>query len=840
MNIHKASNWIKEELDIVEYLSTQYGLSFKKYGKNYRAVCPLHGDTDPSLSITQGQNIFYCFGCKKGGTLVTFVEEMEGINRLQAIQKILSNVDKSEIDFTSWLDDGLNPIIQTAINPAGEFILQKAIEYFTDRSRFSQGFLDFFDKKNLPLDTVIKIYKVGYCDSTSGLVNFLLSAGYDSLTIGKFGLDSAYDNTIVYPVFNYNGEVLYFIRRYLEREGTDMPKYCNSDQSIPTFVEDLMTGVDKLKSSSDILIVEGYNDYLALKIRANANVLAMNGLKLSTQNIKTIISYEVNNIYLWVDGDGGGFKFLSSVAEKYMEYFGKYPQVNVYAIFVEKFDPDELVHRVDELKQNALLLPMWYIGNHFAGSGDKIRNVSMAIQFLSSGFNSLALDQSLEYLADLYNLSVEMVSDYYNECNRVEYMDADAERYVLSFAFSNSKIIDVYNLDETYFGLSIHRKIFNYIKQGFTKVTLRSVGSEANNEWLWETIDKLPPVSFNESELLSDYIEVITAYRDKRKVQDIIRQTQKYKLGFEDFAENVNEESIKHSSGKKFEVVTAKDAVKNIIQKLITSENLMGYNLGSLWQRTNNALLGINNGKLIILSGNTGHGKTNVALNWCYWLSFQQKFKGLYFSGEMDAEEITKRLIAMHTGLSGTSVASGNLNDKDMEKIFDMSMNFDLDNFMIDETMAFNQILNRIKFMKRRFNIDYVVIDYLQLIEPSMGGSFKNIKDVSRTMQLKEMTRRLKQDICKDLKMPVILLAQLGDQALDDYLPQVRRLSESKLVQQDADVTIAIKRKDEKEMTLDPVGNMIMHIDKVRYNESKVVIPLDFNSTCLMIKEATL
>lgn len=119
-----------------------------------------------------------------------------------------------------------------------------------------------------------------------------------------------------------------------------------------------------------------------------------------------------------------------------------------------------------------------------------------------------------------------------------------------------------------------------------------------------------------------------------------------------------------------------------------------------------------------------------------------------------------------------------------------------------------------------------------------MGFRSNAAKETTRTMQLKEMTRRLKQDLCKDLGLPVILLAQLGDQGLDDHLPQARRMSESKLVQQDADVTIAIKKKSDKEMQLDGVGNMIMHIDKVRYMKSNVVIPLNFNDINLTISEA--
>ncbi len=199
----------------------------------------------------------------------------------------------------------------------------------------------------------------------------------------------------------------------------------------------------------------------------------------------------------------------------------------------------------------------------------------------------------------------------------------------------------------------------------------------------------------------------------------------------------------------------------------------------------------------------------------------------------MDGEEIGARLLSIGAEISNTKINTGNLNDQDMNKIFSTITNIDGDRIIMDYNMEFEKIMARIQFCIMKYGIDYVIIDYLQLIAPS-----KYMARLDRTYQLKEMSRRLKSEICMKFDIPVIIAGQLGDQALDDPIPKARRSSESKLIQADADVTIAMRKRTAKEKDLNPEGgDILFFIDKVRYNRDEELLQLVFDRNSLAIRE---
>jgi len=234
-----------------------------------------------------------------------------------------------------------------------------------------------------------------------------------------------------------------------------------------------------------------------------------------------------------------------------------------------------------------------------------------------------------------------------------------------------------------------------------------------------------------------------------------------------------------------------------------------------------------------MILGNTGHGKTTIALNWANIFSIQQNLKGMYFSGEMDELELTKKLISIATGIPAVQVLTNQLSSADIQKVLQVSTKIDGNNFHISQDMNVQNAISAIKYRKRRHGLDYVMFDYIQLMDIA-GREYQNM---SRTSQIASITRLMKKKIVEELGIPVIVLGQLGDDALDDPIPTIRRSSESKLMTSDADVGIAMRRKSDKEKTLEPNGDILFHIDKVRYNTDKQLLLLNFNRTNLFITE---
>src|SRR5690625_4410094 len=70
--------------DIVEVIGEYVQLT--KKGKNFFGLCPFHNERTPSFSVSQEKQIFHCFGCKKGGNVVSFIMEIEGYSFIESLQ----------------------------------------------------------------------------------------------------------------------------------------------------------------------------------------------------------------------------------------------------------------------------------------------------------------------------------------------------------------------------------------------------------------------------------------------------------------------------------------------------------------------------------------------------------------------------------------------------------------------------------------------------------------------------------------------------------------------------------------------------------------------------------
>jgi DNA primase len=77
---------IKSKLDIVDVIGSY--IPMKKSGRNYSACCPFHGEKTPSFMVSPELQIYKCFGCGANGDMFTFVEEIEGVDFLQALEQL--------------------------------------------------------------------------------------------------------------------------------------------------------------------------------------------------------------------------------------------------------------------------------------------------------------------------------------------------------------------------------------------------------------------------------------------------------------------------------------------------------------------------------------------------------------------------------------------------------------------------------------------------------------------------------------------------------------------------------------------------------------------------------
>ena len=203
---------------------------------------------------------------------------------------------------------------------------------------------------------------------------------------------------------------------------------------------------------------------------------------------------------------------------------------------------------------------------------------------------------------------------------------------------------------------------------------------------------------------------------------------------------------------------------------------------------------------LLILAGRPSMGKTALATNIAFKMvnarSMDDENKKNvvgFFSLEMSAEQLATRILAEDSSISSEKIRRGQLNSNDLQKIVKSSQNLGDLSLYIDDSpnLSISALRTRARRLKRKHGLDAIIIDYLQLIKPSLA------RPDNRVLEIAEMTRNLKA-LAKELDMPVLCLSQLSRQVeqRDDKRPQLSDLRESGAIEQDADVVMFIYREE--------------------------------------------
>lgn len=247
--------------------------------------------------------------------------------------------------------------------------------------------------------------------------------------------------------------------------------------------------------------------------------------------------------------------------------------------------------------------------------------------------------------------------------------------------------------------------------------------------------------------------------------------------------------------------IAINDSIAKIDKAMRNPGNLTGITTGYI--KLDNKLAGFQNSDLIIIAGRPSMGKTAVAINFAinaaqYLYDKNKKENAAippsvgFFSLEMPAEQISRRLLATKAEIESSLLVSGRLNDNDYNKIRIQADNLSKMPLFIDDTPALSiaAIRARARRLKRKHNLAILFIDYLQLLR----GTDSNI---NRVLEITEITQGLKA-IAKELNIPVIALSQLSRavEQREDKKPLLSDLRESGSIEQDADIVMFLYREE--------------------------------------------
>ncbi|MCQ1287242.1 DNA primase [Staphylococcus aureus] len=340
-------NEIKDKTGILDLVSEYVKL--EKRGRNYIGLCPFHDEKTPSFTVSEDKQICHCFGCKKGGNVFQFTQEIKDISFVEAVKELGDRVNVAvDIEATQS-----NSNVQIASDDLQMIEMHELIQefYYYALTKTVEGeqALTYLQERGFT-DALIKERGIGFApDSSHFCHDFLQKKGYDIELAYEAGLLSRneenfsyYDrfrNRIMFPLKNAQGRIVgYSGRTYTGQE----PKYLNSPET-PIFQKrKLLYNLDKARKSirklDEIVLLEGFMDVIKSDTAGLKNVVATMGTQLSDEHI-TFIRKLTSNITLMFDGDFAGSEATLKTGQNLLQQ-----GLNVFVIQLPSgMDPDEYI-----------------------------------------------------------------------------------------------------------------------------------------------------------------------------------------------------------------------------------------------------------------------------------------------------------------------------------------------------------------------------------------------------------------------------------------------------------------------------------------------------------------
>jgi DNA primase len=308
---------VRRAVDLVDVVSDYVRL--KKQGTRFVGLCPFHNEKTPSFSVDPRQDLFYCFGCKKGGDLFKFVEEIEGVGFLDAVRLL---ADRAGIEIMEEEGSREEANEREAMLAALRF----AARYYFDQLKQPSGKrgLAYLRERGFKKET-IKAFGIGYApDAWDALLKAATAAGFKPDVLEDVGLvkprqsgDGHYDvfrDRLMFPILDRAGKVLGFGGRILpgsSQESDDFKpaKYINTPETAVFHKGQVLFGLKQAKldirREEEVVFVEGYADVVSLHQAGIKNVVASSGTALTAGQIRSVVELARTAVLLY-DADAAG------------------------------------------------------------------------------------------------------------------------------------------------------------------------------------------------------------------------------------------------------------------------------------------------------------------------------------------------------------------------------------------------------------------------------------------------------------------------------------------------------------------------------------------------------
>lgn len=292
--------------DIVDVVGSYVQLT--RRGSNLFGLCPFHSEKTGSFSVSPDKQIYYCFGCKRGGGVINFIMEEENLPFPDAVRFLAKRA-------------GLEVPEEEGDREAGRR-RQRLLDLNRDAARFYYRLLqqpegravrEYLERRQIRRATAVNFGMGASPDAWDVLLNEMTARGYSKselLSAGlivdnrKGGFYDKFRNRLMLPVIDTRGDVVAFGSRVLDKSE---PKYMNSSETPVYSKRRVLYGLNLAKKSKrpNIILCEGNLDIVTLHQAGFDNAVASMGTALTPEQIR-LLSRFTKELVLCYDNDNAG------------------------------------------------------------------------------------------------------------------------------------------------------------------------------------------------------------------------------------------------------------------------------------------------------------------------------------------------------------------------------------------------------------------------------------------------------------------------------------------------------------------------------------------------------
>ena len=401
--------------DIVAVLSNY--LKLTKRSSNYITHCPFHDEKTPSFTVSPQKQIYHCFGCGRGGNVITFLQEYEGLNFVEAVER-LAEFNNVTVPRSSNSNRSDHSEIYELNNMIADF-------YFSALKNKKYEFVvDYLKQRGINGETAKK-FTIGYADFDQYDLLAKLKEKFSEETIlksGNFlknekGIYPFYRKRLMFPIKNHSGNIIGFGGRTID---DSLPKYLNSKDS-PFFNKSReLYGFNNAKQDhkSDYFIVtEGYMDVIMLSQHDVNNAVASLGTAFSLAHLQNLFKLKKKIVFCF-DSDEAGLKAawrsfqlsLNQIFEDRTIRFLFLPGGEDPDSYIQKNGREEFEKKISRSMQLESFAFQYLKRGRDLNSPEDIRTIIFELKKLLKSLKSDALKQTLiKKFSDELNISQELL-----------------------------------------------------------------------------------------------------------------------------------------------------------------------------------------------------------------------------------------------------------------------------------------------------------------------------------------------------------------------------------------------------------------------------------------------